>query len=78
MKKARKPSYVVEANFTGGQAVADKLKKCVRKQVDFSGGGNEKYGASIGWSYKTRRAANAAMKRLRGRRVGADVYLIEL
>jgi hypothetical protein len=78
MKKVREPSYVVEAVFTGGQEVAEKLKKAVRKPVEFSGGGTKKYKQSIGWSYKTRRAANAAMTRLRAQKRGTYVYLIEL
>lgn len=71
--KSRKPLYVVEASFRG-QKMADRLKKLVRKPVTYDGGGNGRYNASLGWEYKSPRAARAAMYRLR--KAGADAYII--
>ena len=68
---------VVEANYSGGQKVANRLKACVRKPVEFSGAGNRAFSASIGWTYKTRRGARAAADRLRRIR-GVRVYTIDI
>jgi|GEM_PF-2901801 len=70
-------NVVVEANYIGGQRVANRLKALVRKPVEFSGAGNRAFAASIGWTYKTRRGARAAAARLRRVR-GVHVYTIDL
>jgi hypothetical protein len=57
--------WLVEATFHE-QATADKLKVLVRKPVSFSGGGDT-WMRDIGWTYRTRRGAEAAADRIRRR-----------
>lgn len=72
-RKTPRECYVVEAHCqSDNQAAA--LKPLLRKSVSFSGGGG-KWSVDIGWSFATRRAANAARERLgRVRGVSTDLY----
>jgi hypothetical protein len=56
--------WLVETSFRD-QTQADVLKRFVRKPVMFSGGGNIPFMADMGWAFRTKRAAESAVTRLR-------------